>query len=384
MHEQTETRQDDANPALVHHEGAVLDGPSGPNASRLDDASPPDGGGIGTGRGRSWLFVIGAALLAALILRLLVFEAYRIPSTSMADTLLIGDFVFVSKLHYGPRLPLTLGVPFTDRFLRQPEMPPIRLPGLQPVRRGEVIVFNYPPAPQPIDRRIHYIKRVYGLPGDTVRIVGKQPILGRRTASWPRTARHYWRVTVEPNSMGGALGALNDMGYAGRFDRISEQDRLFEGTSQQADTLRGHAAVRRVVPYIRGDHEGQATFPSTGPFTLDDFGPLVVPEASLTVPLNDSTWALYRDVITRFEGRRAARVAGGFEVDGALVDDYTFRDDYYFVLGDNRDDSADSRSWGFVPSTHVVGKAVLVYFSWDPNQQAPRWSRFFRRIETEF
>jgi signal peptidase I len=330
-------------------------------------------------RGWSWLRVIGAAFLAALLLRACAFEAYRIPSSSMEGTLLVGDFLIVSKLHYGARTPVTLGVPFTDRYLRDLTLPSTRLPGFSEVARGDVVVFNFPPETGPVDRKEHYVKRVVGLPGDTVRVVAKRAVASGAVLWLPPEARQLWLVRLASDSVA-AEGVLPAEAIRGQ-PSFDEPEWLVEATVAEAEGLRHRPAVAAVAPYVRPPGDGSAAFPAGRDYTLDDYGPVVVPRRGLTVALDDATWPLYRDAITRYEGVPAQRVAGGFEIGGALTDGYTFRQDYYFVMGDNRDDSADSRTWGFVPADHLVGKAVLVYFSWDAGAGAPRWGRMFRRVE---
>ena len=329
---------------------------------------------------KTWGKVVFVALLAALILRVFAFEAYRIPSASMEDTLLVGDFLFVSKLHYGARTPITLGIPFTGSYLKDFELPAVRLPGFTSVRRGDVVVFNYPPGRAPIDRRMHYIKRVMALPGDTLSILEKRVVVNGEELPLPEDARQLWRATAENEAAMPTRDTLAALGFAGRMDRLGPGEWLFEGTTTQAEAFSAFDGVVDVEPYLRLRGDRSATFPSGGGYSLDDYGPIVVPRRGATVILDDAAWPLYREVITRYEGVTAQRVAGGFEIAGALTNQYTFQQDYFFVMGDNRDDSADSRSWGFVPASHLVGKAVLIYFSWDSMDSRPRWGRVFRGI----
>ncbi|MDX1438789.1 MAG: signal peptidase I [Rubricoccaceae bacterium] len=329
---------------------------------------------------RSWFRVVLIAFLAALLLRLFAFEAYRIPSESMEETLLVGDFLFVSKLSYGARTPITLGIPFTGYYVEAFELPSVRLPGLGTVNRGDVVVFNYPPDPAPIDRKASYIKRVAGLPGDTLMIENKQLIVAGQVYPIPETGQQMWRVFVEDeSSLPTAL--LDSLGISGRLERVASSERVFRGTAAESQIVAAQEEVRSVEPYIRSRGDRSAQFPAGGNHSLDAYGPVVVPKWGMTVALDDETWPLYRRIITEYEGHDAQQVAGGYEISGSFTSEYTFEQDYFFVLGDNRDDSSDSRSWGFVPASHLIGKALMIYFSWDPHEDRPRWDRLFRGIE---
>lgn len=304
--------------------------------------------------------VIGA-IVFAVVLRACAFEAYRIPSTSMEDTLLVGDFILVSKLHYGPRL---LGH---------------RWPGFDDVERGDVAVFHYPPGlEEPLEARTPYIKRVVGLPGDTVSIGDKTVRVGEEALPFPRRGRQFWEVQHE-----GPLDAdtLQTLGVGGRVERLAAGVWLVEATVAQAERLREAAGVGGVAPLVRPAGDGSAAFPASFRFSLDNYGPVVVPQRGQTVRLDDATWPVVRTTIERFEGHATERSVDGFLIDGRPVETYTFAQDYYFVLGDNRDDSADSRTWGFVPRDHLIGKAVLIYFSWDDEAEAPRWRHIGRAVE---
>ena len=362
--------------------------PSEDPSDATQEATPegPETASVGKPHGRkhrrvkTWLKVIFVALVAALILRVFAFEAYRIPSASMEDTLLVGDFLFVSKLHYGARTPITLGIPFTGWYLRDFELPAVRLLGFASVKHGDVVVFNYPPDHAPIDRKMHYIKRVMALPGDTLSILEKSVVVNGEELPMPVEARQFWRAAAEDDAAMPTRDTLAALGFTGRMDRLGPGEWLFEGTTDQAQVFSAFDGIKNLEPYLRLRGDRSATFPSGGGYSLDDYGPIVVPRRGATVTLDDATWRLYREVITRYEGTTAQRVAGGFEIAGALTNQYTFQQDYFFVMGDNRDDSADSRSWGFVPAGHLVGKAVLIYFSWDSVEKRPRWGRVFRGI----
>lgn len=323
------------------------------------------------------MLVVVVALAAALGIRLFVAEAFRIPTASMERSLLVGDYVLVSKLHYGPRTPGTLALPFSDRYLRGVELPSVRLPGFADVKRGDVVVFNHPTGQEPIDRRMHFVKRVIGLPGDTVEIVGKQVRIDGVPLPLEADVQIDYVVTTD-SGRSISLDALRDAG-AHHVVRDDEGRWLVRMTAADADAVATWDAVREVRPAVTD--QKQLLFPYGARQSLDDYGPLVVPKRGQKVRLTTTTWPAVRDVIERHEGHAARRFADGrYEIDGELTDRYTFEQDYYFVLGDNRDDSSDSRRWGFVPRDHLVGKAVVVYFSWDQRTRRPRFDRLFRAI----
>ena len=309
----------------------------------------------------AWARVIGGAVLAAVLLRAFVFEAYRIPSESMEDTLLIGDFVFVSKLAYGPTV---LGR---------------RLPGLSAPARGDVAVFHYPPGLEPrVADRMPYIKRVVGLPGDTVAIVSKRVVVNGEPVGPPPLGRRFWLLHTDgPPPSAEALAAA---GLAVDVQRVGPGLWVVDASPGDVPALAALDGVLDVQPYLRPAGDGSASFPISRRYSLDDYGPLAVPRRGLTVPLDDETYGLYRVAIARDEGHDVERTATGFAVDGRPAATYTFEQDYLFVLGDHRDDSADSRTWGFVPVGHLIGRAALVYLSWDADARRVRWDRVGMRV----
>ena len=339
------------------------------------------------------------AILVIVTVRAFLFEPYRIPSESMEDTLLVGDFLIVSKLHYGPRTPNTIGIPLTPFYLRGVQLPQTRLPGFSEVRRGDVVVFNYPaafdvergrvPSTVPIERRDPYIKRVVGLPGDTVAVLDKLVYLNGRPLPLRPTQKQGWRVTAAPGRSVSdetfeALGVRSpesvppmpeDSVVVRRYDVVATP-----GVAEALEALPEVAAVEPLVftgppTDLRLEQGDRLANPHQMPA-------VVVPGEGMTVPLDARTWPRLYDVITRYEGHRAQAVGDSvFVIDGRPATTYTFAQDYYFVMGDNRDNSVDSRYWGFVPADHLVGKALFTFISmksWLP--PIPRFNRFFRPI----
>ncbi len=294
--------------------------------------------------------VLVGALVLAWAFRACVAEPFRIPSESMAATLLPGDYVLVSKLGYGG--PLSWADP----------------------GRGDVIAFGYPLEP---DDAPVYVKRVAGLPGDTIALLAKQLRVDGDPVSLPSQGRIRWRVT----SRGGEtlpLGSpvLRRLAPVVLADTIA----LVHATTREID------AVRRLSPHPEAAPDlaarggvGPSTFPAGYGFSRDFYGPIRVPAEGDTVRLTRRAWPLYQTLIRQHEGRSVEPTPTGFAENGLPIDYVVLKGDYYFVLGDSRDDSQDSRAWGFVPRDHVEGRAVAIYFSSDA--EGARWNRIGRLVK---
>ena len=342
-----------------------------------------------TFRENVWYWV--KAIVAILIVRAFIAEPYRIPSESMEDTLLVGDFLIVSKLHWGPRTPATLGVPVTGIYLPGLELPQVRLPGFTEPERGDVVVFNYPasedvergviPASVPIERRSPYIKRIMALPGDTLAVLDKVLHINGRPVPLAPTMKQRWSVVSADGTRPNAR-QLEDLGVQllRVTDRTENGVRVYDiyATPPEVEALEARPDIARIVPFVIDEGWADETYGANP----DHVPPRVIPAAGLTVPLTARTVPVYAEAITRHEGR-TLDVAddGGYLIDGAPAETYTFEQDYYLAMGDFRDNSIDSRYWGFVPHSHLVGKAVITFLSferWLP--PIPRLNRFFRPI----
>jgi signal peptidase I len=344
------------------------------------------------------------ALLVIFLVRTFLFEPFRIPSESMEDTLLVGDFLIVSKLHYGARTPNTVGLPLTRFFVPGLVAPQTRLPGFSDVRRGDVVVFNYPAADDivrgpipptiPIERRDPYIKRVIGLPGDTVAVVDKVLLINSREQPLAPTLKQRWRVTATGvdrplvNELA-ALGVtfIGDVRGEGQLAVPRQFDVV--ATPEGARRLEARPDVATVAPWFLppGVRVGRLSFPPGSASNPDQFPAVVVPGRGRAMPLTAETWPMLYEVITRHEGHTARlRPDGRVEVDGRVATTYTPRQDYFFAMGDSRDNSVDGRYWGFVPRDHLVGKATFVLMSFDLRDPLlgfiprPRFGRFFQDI----
>ncbi len=352
--------------------------------SRSEDRTS-DQEGNNKGELRQWGESLIVAVIIVLIVRTLLFDLFRIPTPSMEENLLVGDYLVVSKLHYGPRLPMSLGIPLTSIHLPGVTFPYKRLSGFSSVQRGDPIVFNFPPREGPVDRKIHYVKRVIGMPGETVEVRDKLVHVNDRPLPLGEGMQQYWTVTK------------SDARYRIPRSRMEEIGIGEVNPTDDASTVRvlaTPAAIRQVdqwswvediEPYVvHNANYSDLMYPPNRGYTPDNYGPVSIPEAGQTVELTDKNWDLYRPVIVRYEDRAARQMTDStFAIDGNRTTTYTFQQDYYFVMGDNRDNSEDSRFWGFVPMDHVVGKAVITYFSWDASRWLPRFGRIFNPIEDD-
>lgn len=346
---------------------------------------------------REWADAIIFAVVAATLIRGFLIEAYMIPTGSMEKSLLIGDFIFVSKVNYGPRIPMTpIAFPFSHHTLPTGgkaywegiELDYHRLPGFEKIERNDVVVFNYPmdadaPLSRPVDKRENYIKRCLAIAGDTLSIVNAQVYVnGKADVNPPESQTTYY---VKTNGTDLNPQTLSDMRIEGM--RQSETEYIFTMTEGQAKTVSGWANVEAVKPNIApaGIYDDQI-YPHDAalPWNVDNYGPIIVPKKGWTVALDSTNVPLYERLISVYEGNTFEKRTDGYYINSQKADSYTFKMDYYWMMGDNRHSSADSRFWGFVPEDHIVGKALFVWLSLDEVGNLfnkVRWNRIFMGID---
>lgn len=361
---------------------------------------------------REWLDSVVFAVVAASLIRWLLFEPYTIPSGSMENSLLIGDYIFVSKFHYGTRTPKTiLQVPLTHQkiwgteipsFVDWIQLPQFRLPGFTHVKNGDVVVFNYPGCPErpddfggfdkyPVDLRTNYIKRTIGIPGDVVEMKeGQTFVNGKAFAFVPGIQMEY---EIETNTqINEKIFVKNGITEFGQM--ISADDKtlyMVKATEQAIKDLKTLDFVKNVRPLVQAQGDtsnlNNNIFPYNSrlfPYNRDNFV-LTVPRKGVTIQLDEKNIAMYKGIITTFDGNDDAKyINGQIVLNGKPITSYTFKQNYYFMMGDNRHGSDDSRFWGFVPENHVVGKAVLIWMSIDQNGSflnKIRWNRLFSVIK---
>jgi signal peptidase I len=366
---------------------------------------------------REWLDSVMFAVVAATLIRFFLFEAYTIPTPSMESSLMVGDFLFVSKMHYGVRTPKTpLQLPLTHQkiwftnlpsYLRWIELPVYRLPGFTEVKKGDAVVFNAPNFEEdgdaPLDLRTFYVKRCVGTPGDVLEIRDQQVYVNGKAMDNPERMQHPVFMKTKENldeTFFDTYGIRNspEASYDSA-DWLPLADSTNQLVGYKMNTSKKNIDEIKALSWAKTfdldsfkDPKG-VTFLDIFPhdtvqfkFNRDWFGPIKIPAKGMTVTLDSKNVAFYQEAIRTYEGNSGIELQGGKLVkDGQVLKTYTFKQNYYFMMGDNRHNSADSRFWGFVPSENIVGKAVFVWMSLDPNKGLfsgkIRWSRIFRFVE---
>lgn len=399
---------------------------------------------------------IVVVLLAVYMLNILFFQQFKIPTSSLEKTYLVGDYLFVSKLSYGPRLPFTpLSFPLVHNqfpwggkaYLEKPQAKYRRLPGLGKVELGDIVVFNFPAGDtittkvlnpdyytlvalygrerlwhdhptfgtvqyRPVDMRDHYVKRAVALPGDTLQIVENELYLNGVLQKAPQhrqlnyfvqtngatfTTHELEELGISPDDiilLDGSNAAYHDLfAYHLTLDTIPQLRGSYGAvyhfplTEAMKQKLEKHSIVQNIVVEPTPDFKGYSTYPLNGNtgWTRDNYGPIWVPKKGATITLTPANLPIYERCIRNFEHHTLEVQGNQIVIDGTPTTTYTFQMDYYFMMGDNRHNSADSRAWGFVPEDHIVGKPLSVWLSIDKDKPllkgGIRWNRIFTSPE---
>lgn len=360
---------------------------------------------------RDWTDSILFAVVAATLIRWFLIEAFTIPTPSMENSLLVGDFLFVSKVNYGPRIPETpLSFPFahntmpltkgTKSYLEWIKLPYYRIGGFEEIERGDVVVFNYPAdLSRPVDKKDNYIKRCIALPGDELQIKNDVVFVNGQEQPFPENVQFRYEILVDryrlsKDDLNSCDISLYDYDMNPIGQNASGQLRyIMHMTPASAEKLKQISIVKSVEMVESNDPN---MFMNFGGFnmhwTIHNFGKIWIPKKGAKVKLNDTTYHLYKECIATYENAGDLRLKNDGTVelrkeggDWEPIEEYEFKMDYYWMMGDNRHNSLDSRFWGFVPEDHIVGKALFIWFSYDKSQDdfgsKIRWNRFFKGIE---
>ncbi len=378
-----------------------------------------------------WVSSILFAVVAATLVHTYFMQPFVIPTSSLEKTLLKGDFLLVSKFHYGARLPMTavaapmvhdtLPVVNTPSYLKKPQIPYLRIPGFQDIERNDIVVFNWPADTlfnmykqadkkyeKPIDKKTNYVKRCVGIAGDSLEIRDGYVFIDGKQTVLPDRAKTQFYYTVISKKYLSAQYLKEDIGTTefNRFYKIGKaaaarynlrdvipfpndstsymielpgdlnvsQNKDFKTTDrysinmsvEEKETLAKNSDIVSIKRNIKPKGERETNiFPKYGNYNWngDNFGPIYIPEAGKTVELNKQVLPLYKDIITEYEGNKLTTDNNNIYINGEIATTYTFKQDYYWMMGDNRQNSLDARYWGFVPFDHVIGKPVFVWMS---------------------
>ena len=379
-----------------------------------------------------WIDAIIFAVIAATFIRMFFIEAYTIPTSSMEKSLLVGDYLFVSKTAYGPKTPNTpLSFPFvhntmpltkgTKSYLEWIQRPYHRMAGFGKIKNDDVVVFHFPEGDtvalnmqaasyhqlvrdysrervwddkrnfgeivsRPVDKRENYIKRCVAIPGDEIKLERGQLFVNGKPQQTIPGLQHNYRVTTNGTAINPK--ALDKLKIA-EDDRnvYSSEQYEFPLTDENAGKLKEFSNVVSVEKIAREPGIWEpGIFPSHQNFqwNVDNFGPITIPGKGKTVQLTIDNLPLYKRIISVYENNKLEVNGSEIKINGEAATSYTFKMDYYWMMGDNRNNSADSRYWGFVPEDHVVGKAKFIWLSMDKDRSFPakiRLGRMFSGIK---
>ena len=357
-----------------------------------------------------WVSSIAFAIIAATLVHTYVMRPYTIPTSSLEKSLLVGDFLFVSKFHYGARVPMTpLALPMVHdstpltglpSYIKSIQLPYMRLPGLQKIKRNEIVVFNWPADSlktmwgdnsgeftyKPIDKKTNYVKRCVAIAGDTIQIIDGEIYINGKLSKMPDRAKPQYYFTVDTG--GKQLSARTLQRYNVREGYTTKDGKyVLNLTKIEASKLQKNPSVKSIVKKntLSGVYN-KSIFPHNEqyPWSIDNYGPIYMPEEGATVELNAKTIPFYEHLIREYERNNVTVDGDKMYIDGQLAQTYTFKQDYYWLMGDNRQNSLDARYWGFVPFDHVIGKPVFIWFSWETNadgiKNKIRWERLFTTV----
>ncbi|MCP4883524.1 MAG: signal peptidase I [Flavobacteriales bacterium] len=357
-----------------------------------------------------WVSSIAFAVIAATLVHTYFMQPYTIPTSSLEKSLLIGDFLFVSKFHYGARVPMTTvaapmvhdTLPFikTKSYLDFPQLPYLRFPALQKIKQNDIVVFSWPVDTveqffkrtnrrirKPIDKKSNYVKRCVGIPGDSLEIRDGYVYINGEKNVLPDRARLQFFYEADTDGKALSVKSLKSRYHVREGGRLQDGNYILNLSDEDAQLISKNPTVKSLKKRLSPKGEREEVFPNLASldWNKDNFGPVYIPEAGKTVDLNLETLPFYKQVIVEYEKNMLEVENGKIYLNGSSdpSNTYTFKQDYYWMMGDNRHNSEDSRYWGFVPFDHVVGKPVFIWFSWNSDGKGlskVRWERLFTTV----
>ncbi len=355
-----------------------------------------------------WVSSIAFAIIAATLVHTYFMQPYTIPTSSLEKSLLIGDFLFVSKFHYGARVPMTtiaapmvhdtLPIIKTKSYLNQPQLPYLRIPGFQKIKQNDIVVFSWPvdtveyffqkttkKIRKPIDKKSNYVKRCVGIAGDSLEIINGYVYINGKKNTLPDRAKLQFYYDVNTGGKPISANILRNRYHVREGASLQDGNYILNLASDDAKLLKNNPTVKSLTRKFSPKGEKENVFPNVKSlnWNKDNFGPIYIPKKGKAVDLNKESLPFYKQIIVEYE-KNSLQVNGDeILINGKSVTDYTFQQDYYWMMGDNRHNSEDSRYWGFVPFDHVVGKPVFIWMSWNTDGKGLskiRWERLFTTV----
>jgi len=355
-----------------------------------------------------WVSSIVFAVVAATMVHTYFMQPYTIPTSSLEKSLLIGDFLFVSKFHYGARAPMTaIAAPMVHdtlpligvkSYLKKPQLPYFRFPGLQKIKRNDIVVFNWPADTvqqffktpdhkirKPIDKKSNYVKRCVAIAGDTLSIIDGYVYINGKKTVLPDRAKPQYDYTVDTEGQQLSSRTINGRYHSREWGRYQNGTYRLNLDAENARRLSKNPLVKSMTREVLPKGFREDVFPHDKNliWNRDQFGPMYIPEKGKTIAININNLPFYNKIIGEYEKNTLEVRGNNIYINGKIATKYTFKQNYYWMMGDNRDHSEDSRYWGFVPFDHVVGKPVFIWMSWDTNGKGinkVRWDRVFTTV----
>lgn len=350
------------------------------------------------------------AIMVATLVHTYFIQPFTIPTSSLEKSLLVGDFLFVSKFHYGARTPMTpIAAPMVHdtlplikikSYTSTPQLPYFRFPALQKIERNDIVVFNWPADTlyhmykaadkrydKPVDKKTNYVKRCTAIPGDKIEIKDGVVYINGKESILPERAKpqYSYKVAWDGKTQVNLDYIKEELHITDAFGQIANDTLLFSALPlESVERIKNIPGITKVERIIHKEID-KSIFPGTKNWNVDNLGPIYIPEAGKTVELNKETLPFYKKVIGEYE-RNDLKINGDeIRINGQVATSYTFKQDYYWMMGDNRHNSLDSRYWGFVPADHIVGKPIFIWMSIDGindgiKNWSIRWDRLFTTV----
>ena len=353
------------------------------------------------------------AVIVATFVHTYFIQPFTIPTSSLEKSLLVGDFLFVSKYNYGARVPMTtiaapmvhdtLPIINTKSYNKWPQLPYFRFPGFEKIKNNDIVVFNWPvdtvvkffdrsgvKADKPIDKKSNYVKRCLGIPGDSLSIKDGIVYVNSKVLILPERAKPQfsYKVAVDVNNTIDFESLIKELTITDRFRINNTRDTLYfsalpASSVERFQKIPGIKSVTRII----SKESDKTIFPYTKDWNVDNFGPIYIPQEGKSVSINLGNLPFYSRIITEYEGNKLEIKGSDIYINDKKVTTYTFKQNYYWMMGDNRHNSEDSRFWGYVPEDHIVGKPIFIWMSWDSNGKGImnkiRWERLFTTVSGE-